>query len=152
MPYEWNDCTACSCQCFLFVTYSPASIDWTSSIKKSSCYPSLCLGRKKGRWWQRQGQGKVWPSPPKPKTLLLMAQTKGQARLPRLPDSPGQRTQDRSQRDKMSNIQSDPSHSSIPTPRSPTARPPSKANKFTANKPDRRSAKLTEAHQDTMFE
>lgn len=57
-----------------------------------------------------------------------------------------------SQRDEMSDIQSDPSHSPIPPPRSPTARPPSKAKKFTANKPDRHSAKLTEAQQDTMFE
>ena len=73
-----------------------------------------------------------------------MAKVKG-ARKPRQENA-------ESQRDEMTDIQSDPSHSPIPTPRIPTARPPSKAKKFNANTPDRRSAKLTEAQQDPMFD
>ena len=36
--------TTCACQCFLFVKYSPAFIEWTSNLKMSSCYPSSCPG------------------------------------------------------------------------------------------------------------
>ena len=56
-----------------------------------------------------------------------------------------------SQQEKLSDIQSDPSHYPIPPPRSPTASPSSKAKKFTVNKPDRHGAKLTEAQQETVF-
>ena len=52
----------------------------------------------------------------------------------------------------MSDNQSDLSHCPIPHPRSPTARPSSKAKMFTTDEPDRHSTKLTEAQQDTTFE
>ena len=46
----------------------------------------------------------------------------------------------------------DSARSATPPPRSPTPPPPSNVNMSTAKKSDRRSAKLTDAQQDIMFE
>ena len=105
-------------------------------------------GRKEAHLWQRKVPGKSDYTPSGVQRFCFRWRAQDKAKEAGKPWT----ANTESHRDELSDIQSDPSHSPIPLPRSPAARPPKKAKKFIANKHDMCSAKLTEAQPDTMFE
>ena len=175
-PYKWNDYTMCDCQGFLFVTYCqhPPSELLVSNVKLLSFI--MPKGQKKGQQWQRQGQGKVWPSSfwtqrlcfrrlsiqwwPDQEDCGLNWQYQN-VQSEQGQDQVCQCCQEAQARKRGNQVVGDVKHlvrpltfphfsptlsdctSSISAPYSVTARPPSKAKKFTVNKPGRHSAKLT---------
>ena len=104
-------------------------------------------GGRKGSGCRRRGKGKSNHPPPEHK--LWWRRIRPRSTLPRLPGNSGQRIQNPSRITCQTFSQTS---FPMPPPCSPTLCPPSKANTLAANKPNRCSAKLTEAQQDTIFE